>query len=104
MSAALHPGRCWFQANLTGVGPCEGRIDRCHLIKAQVIRREAGAEHVWDPRVFVPGCRLHHAALDHARSLRVPRASLPRAVEEFAAEHGLGWWVAREYGEVADAA
>lgn len=41
--------------------------------------------------------------LDHARTLRIPREGLPGALEEFAAEHGLGWWLDREYGpRVAD--
>jgi hypothetical protein len=42
--------------------------------------------------------------LDTSRKLRIARAELPPAVEEFAAELGLVWWLDREYGVVADAA
>ncbi len=34
-------------------------------------------------------------------TLRVPRYRIPAAVEEFAEELGLGWWIDREYGERA---
>jgi hypothetical protein len=42
--------------------------------------------------------------LDYARTIRIPRDALPLAVEEFAAEHGLTWWLEREYGLREDAA
>lgn len=94
---------CWF-AKIPGAGACDGKLRRCHLIPAQLIRRELGQAHVWDPRVFVlgcggpMGCSGHHGQLDHSRTLRVPRAMLPASVEVFAAEHGLVWWLDREYG------
>lgn len=57
-----------------------------------------------DPRGWVPCCGGptgiggHHGALDYSRKLRIPRDVLPVAVEEFAVELGLGWWLDREYG------
>ena len=96
--------RCWFAHNLQGVGSCDGRQDPCHLIKAQVIRREVGTEAIWDQRVIVPGCRRHHGMLDHSRQIRIPRSLLPGSVEAFAHDHGLEWWLAREYGELEEAA
>lgn len=89
---------CWFARTLDGIGPCEGRTDPCHLVKAQVIRREVGVDHIWDERVIVPGCRRHHGMLDHSRQIRLPRGLLPASVEEFAREHGMTWWLEREYG------
>jgi len=82
---------------------------KCHLLPAQLIRRELGKSSrlVWDPRVWVwgcggpTGCSGHHGALDTARTLRVPREKLPPGLEEFAAEHGLGWWLDRTYGPLA---
>lgn len=84
--------------------PCTGRLVRCHLIPKQVIKR-VDPQAVWDPRSFVPGCGGltgvggHHGELDLSRSLRLSRDVLPEGLEEFAAELGLGWWLAREYGE-----
>lgn len=95
---------CWFKRTLPNVGPCDGRMDPCHLIKAQVVRREVGTEHIWDPRLIVPGCRRHHSMLDHSRQLRIPRALLPSAVEEFAEEFELVYWLEREYGFEEEAA
>lgn len=103
-SAALYPRRCWFKHNLTGIGPCEGPLERAHLIRAQVIAREIGSdfETLWDPRAWVPGCVRHHRALDHSRQIRIPRAQLPAAVEQFAVEHeAVAYWLEREYGPVS---
>lgn len=96
---------CWF-ASLPGAGPCDGRLVKCHLIRRQTIRREAGREHEKDPRSWVWGCGGitgiggHHGMLDWAgvRCLRVPRDRLPGNLEVFAAEVGLTWWLEREYG------
>lgn len=63
-----------------------------------------------DERSWVPCCGGpmgpggHHGMLDQSRKLRIARADLPVAVERFAAELGLGWWLDREYGQRAAAA
>jgi hypothetical protein len=60
-------------------------------------------EIVWDPRVWVPLCGGptgiggHHGKFD-GRSIRLRREDLPAAVEEFAAQYGLGWSLERDYG------
>jgi hypothetical protein len=100
--------------------PCDGRLVNCHLIPRQIIERRIrslmrGEPHdkitnaVWaaivDVRTTVQGCGGpqgnggHHGMLDQSRTLRIPRDRLPAAVEEFAEELGLGWWLTREYGE-----
>lgn len=97
--------RCFF-AGLHNAGPCDGRLRKCHLIPKQLIKREVGASAVWDDRVYVLGCggatgvSGHHGAFDFSRTIRVPRHRLPPELEEFAAEHGLGWYLDREYGPV----
>ncbi len=90
-----------FLAKFAPETPCEGRLVRCHLIAKQTLRKEAlpGSYRTW-----VWGCggimgnAGHHGMLDHSRTLRVPREALPADVEEFAADHGLGWYLDREYG------
>ncbi len=59
-----------------------------------------------DRGAVVPGCggamgvSGHHGRLDVARTLRVSRALLPAAVEKFATEYGLLWWLDRTYGQL----
>jgi hypothetical protein len=95
--------RCWL-AQFTDA-PCDGKLRKCHLIPKQLIRREVGLIDVYDERTWVwgcggiTGCSGHHGALDVARTLRIPRDKIPAKVEAFAEEHGLGWWLDREYGE-----
>jgi hypothetical protein len=90
---------------------CLGRLQRAHLIKEQVLRRE-----VWnrreqlanvprtktqlfeDPRLIVWACVRHHWQLDKSRTLKIPRHRLPPELEEAAAQYGILWWVDREYG------
>lgn len=95
-----------FLAGFTAT-PCEGRMIRAHLVPRQLIRRECGPD--WrtvadDPRCWrwscggVMGPGGHHGMLDQSRTIRIPRDSLPAETEEFAAEHGLTWWLDREYG------
>lgn len=61
----------------------------------------------WDERAWRWACggpmgnAGHHGMLDTARTLRIPRHAIPAETEEFAVEHGLGWWLDREYGERA---
>lgn len=99
---------CWLAAN--GVmengrpmAACEGRLVRCHLIPKQLIKGETTADQ-WDERTWVWACggivgnSGHHGMLDTSRRLRVPRDRLPGALEEFAAETELVWWLEREYG------
>lgn len=67
-------------------------------------------ELIEDSRSYVPICGGpmgnggHHGALDQSRRLRIPREYLPAAVEEFAEELGLLWWVEREYGPLLEEA
>jgi hypothetical protein len=99
-----HPEACWVARHVVACGPCDGRLVRAHLIRQQVIRREAPNADPWDKRLWVPVCGGptgiggHHGQLDFSRTLRIPRDALPAAVEAFAFEHGLAWWLEREYG------
>jgi hypothetical protein len=103
-----NPG-CWAAYNLPDPGPCSGRLVKAHLIPKQLLKREHVPD-VWDPRVTVPMCGGptgvggHHGRLDSSRTLRIPRDALPWVVEAFAAEHGLLWWLEREYGVTEEAA
>ncbi len=109
------PATCWL-ARLSGK-PCGGTLTKAHLISKQAIRKEiwnrklAEPDLLWpedfpatlrhlqdDPRCWVPACWAHHQALDIARTLRVTREQLPPAVESYAAEYGVVWWLEREYG------
>ena len=89
---------CFFAA----YGPCDGRLIRGHLIPKQRVKREAKAADVWDARCWVPCCGGptgiggHHGMLDGGK-IRLTRAELPPAVEEFAAEYGLVWSLQRDY-------
>jgi hypothetical protein len=107
---------CWLAINGVStdhrpVAPCHGQLRKCHLIPKQVILRELPPEYsaaaVWDRRVWVMGCGGvmgvggHHGAFDTARTLAVPRDSLPGGLEAFAHEWNLEWWLDREYGRLA---
>lgn len=97
---------CWF-TKIPGVESreCDGKLRRCHLIRKQVIDKEAPLADPWDERVWVWGCGGptgvggHHGKLDYSRTLRIPRELLPPEVEDFAEEHEIQWWLDREYGE-----
>lgn len=99
---------CWL-AQFTG-RPCDGKLRKCHLIPKQVVKREVGRNFMWDERTWVWACGGptgiggHHGMLDASRTLRIPRDRLPMKVEGFAEQHGLGWWLDREYGPRAEAA
>lgn len=103
------PG-CWVAeraAKIGGVGPCDGRLIRAHLIPKQVLTREikpvCPRAVLWDPRVWVPMCGGptgiggHHGRVD-GRQLAIPRRLLPPELEEFAREHGLEWRLDHDYG------
>lgn len=77
--------------------PCEGRLERAHLIPQQLMKREGLRDHVTDPATWVPACRRHHTMLDVSRTIRVPWDNLPEATIVFAADHGLMPWLEREY-------
>ena len=108
---------CWLARNAvsdghprTDVGPCDGALIRAHLIPRQLLLRELPAEvsaaAISDERSWVPACGGptgvggHHGALDYSRRLRVPAERLPAGLLELAAEHGLLWWLEREYGQL----
>lgn len=89
---------------------CNGRLVRAHLIPRQLLKREGHEALIPDSRTWVWACgglvgsTGHHGQLDYSRTLRIPRAALPAAVEAVAAEMGLTWWLEREYGQREDAA
>ena len=58
---------------------------------------------LWDPRNGLVLRRWHHDELEQRR-VRILRTSLPRAVEEFAAEFGLLWSLERDFGARTEAA
>lgn len=89
--------------------PCWGRLEKAHLIRQQTIRREVlrnlpdddqdPQAIMWDQRVWVPACEVHHHQLDKSKVLRIPRAGLPSETEEYAQDYDLTWWLDRTYGE-----
>lgn len=109
-----------------GLLDCAGQLDGHHLLPKRVLKRERGSGGVRlaattralytgtpsreveyeavtigallnDGRDGVPACRRHHDLVERAL-VRIRRAELPRQVEEFAAEIGLGWYLEREFG------
>jgi hypothetical protein len=81
-----------------------GRAD-ASVREARTLQQLIDDERSWVPCCGgIAGVSGHHGMLDTSRKLRIARAELPPAVEEFAAELGLVWWLDREYGVVADAA
>lgn len=90
---------CWLKAFAPDV-PCDGRMEAAHLIRAQLIRREVSRDRliVWTPAVWRPACHRHHLLLDSARTLKIPRSALPPETEQWGADHGLTYWLDREYG------
>jgi hypothetical protein len=81
-----------------------GRAD-ASVREARTLQQLIDDERSWVPCCGgIAGVSGHHGMLDTSRKLRIARAELPPAVEEFAAELGLVWWLDREYGVLADAA
>jgi hypothetical protein len=76
-------------------GPCDGRVDPCHLIPKQRIketykRRGEVCPDLWVPALIVPGCRHHHGIFDRKmRKLR--RRHFPATLLEWALAHGFYW-------------
>lgn len=96
---------CWFAA--FSEKPCDGPMDKCHLIPRQRLRKEIAKSDailastlLWHPALWVYGCRRHHGDFDN-RALRVARASVPEVVEMAAAELGMGWSLDRDFGPVS---
>lgn len=89
---------CFLEAFDTRKRPCQGRMDRAHLVTRQVLRREGHEALIPDERTWVPACRLHHSSWDSFMGVVVPRAALPAAFVALMQEIGLSWWVERRYG------
>ena len=88
---------------------CEGRLVKAHLIRGQVLFKELPAEVAaavyWSDPGWVGawgglgwGNAGHHGAFDESKRIRVERAVIPRATEEFADRWVLTWWLDRTYG------
>lgn len=79
--------------------PCDGPMDRAHLLPKQRLRREVSDDPrlVWHPSVWVWGCRRHHAAFD-ARMLRLAREDVPEVTELAAKVLGMEWSLDQMYG------
>lgn len=83
--------------------PCDGSLVRVHLIPRQFLKRNHLPQ--LDPRTYVYACGGitggpggHHGMFDQGnRKLRVAFEDLPLKVKEFAEQHGLEWWLVREY-------
>ena len=88
--------RCAF----AGWSACDGPLDAHHVIPQRVLKRELPADALpdalADPRNGVPVCRRHHDALE-CRSLRLAPSQAHEGLRAFAAQHGLGWYVEREW-------
>lgn len=87
--------KCWL-AQFSEL-PCPslwdptGRMQRCHLISQQRIKRElAGLPHltgiIWDPRAWVWGCAFHHKLFDDG-VIRPERDDLPTGVLTFVEDY-----------------
>ena len=91
-----------FLAQFAPEQPCNGRLVKVHLIPRHLMLKERLPDSY---RTWVWACggimgnAGHHGQLDHSRTLKVPRHMLPAEVEAYAEEHGIGWWLTREYGD-----
>jgi hypothetical protein len=85
--------------------PCQGPMDRAHLIAKQRLKREVSGDPrlVWHPSLWVWACRRHHGDFDN-RVLRVGRGDLPVGLEGAAEILGLGWMLDADYGPLDAAA
>lgn len=83
-------------------------LEAHHVIAKSILKRELAAKGkpcpagvIWDARNGMSLCRACHERFTN-RALQIDRSKLSMANEEFAAEHGLGWRLDRDY--VAEAA
>lgn len=104
--ARWHDPDCWLAAHgrMEDGGPmpsCNGGLVRVHLIPKQLLKREHLPK--FDSRTYVYACGGpmgnggHHGMLDQSRTLRVRFEDLPDRLLNFAEQHGLVWWLEREY-------
>lgn len=92
---------CFF----AGLGDCEGRLQRAHLIPKSRIRREFRGDLdreqllrlVWHPSCWRWMCELHHHRFDQCQ-LFLRRERVPADVEAFAEAFDLGWSLDASYG------
>lgn len=100
---------CWLRT--FGRGQCFGRLVKAHLIPQQTLRKEiayATPEIIWDPRVWVWACggimgnASHHGQFDNKKII-LPRQDLPLGLLEYAAEHGLTWYIEKHFPNMEDA-
>lgn len=71
-------------------------LEAHHIIAQQQLKARGLHAHLWDVRNGLCLCRLHHQRVtDHHET--IPRALLPAAVDDFAAEHHLEWLLHRSY-------
>lgn len=90
---------CWLAQFDSRHRECEGRMDPCHLIDKQVLKRNGLHAIVWDRRLWKWGCRLHHDGLDRYFTVRIPRSAISHATELLAEEIGLEKELTRRFGE-----
>lgn len=89
---------CWLAQFDTRKRPCQGRLDRAHLIAAQTLRKEGHEALIPDERTWRPACRLHHSSFDGYTGVVVAPAALPEPFLALMREIGLEWAVERRYG------
>lgn len=104
-------GRCWLAQHDKRHQPCEGPLERAHLIPRQRVEKALGALFdwgaqgtenwnlivdliqlaAWDPRNGCIACQLHHRRFDsHATpELVVPLSSTPGHLAQFVVDWGL---------------
>lgn len=95
---------CWLARFAPSV-PCDGPMDKAHLIRKATLKREVSDDPrlVWHPSLWVWACRRHHGDFDN-RVFSVAREEMPEVLEASAVVLGLGWLLDREYGPVDAAA
>ena len=92
---------CFFKGFDDEWGPCDGRLDRCHIVPKQRLKREVPEVDVWHEDWWVWGCRRHHGQFDNRRCF-IQRSDVPMKTEKAAARHGIEWSLDRDYGMRTD--